>query len=403
MTGFNRFWAGHTISQFGDRISELALPLIAVTALAATPTEVGLLTAAVWAPNLLSVLVGSWVDGQVHRRRLLVAADLLRAATLLSLPLAHWFGAVTLAQLFVVALLAGAGQVLFSSAYPSFFVSLVDRSRFVEANSKLSTSRSASFVAGPAVGGLLIQVLTAPVAMLVDALSFLVSALLIGRITVHPAVPAAGFAPLSGLSYVLRHPYLRAALGCVTTINFFGFAAQALIVLFVSRTLGLSAGLIGLAFGLGAAGGLLGAVAAPHLSARYGVGRMVLLGALVFPAPTAAIALAGGPRWAAFTVVLLAETIAAFGVMVFDINLNSVQAAVTADALRGRVAGVFGTINYGARPLGAVLGGLLGSAIGVRPTLILAALGGMLAGLWLVRSPIAGLRTLPAEEPVLTP
>ena len=189
--GFRRFWAGETISQFGDRISELALPLIAVTALAATPAEVGLLTAAVWAPNLLSVLVGSWVDGQAHRRRLLVAADLLRAAVLLSLPLAHWLGTVTLAQLFVVALLAGAGQVLFSSAYPSFFVSLVDRRDFVEANSRLSTSRSASFVAGPALGGLLIEILTAPVAMLVDALSFLASALLIARIPAAPAEPAA--------------------------------------------------------------------------------------------------------------------------------------------------------------------------------------------------------------------
>ena len=113
MSGFKRFWAGETISQFGDRISELALPLIAVTVLAATPTEVGLLTAAVWAPNLLSLPVGSWVDKQAHRKRLLVAADLLRAAVLLSLPVAHWFGMVTLAQLFVVALLSGVGQVLF--------------------------------------------------------------------------------------------------------------------------------------------------------------------------------------------------------------------------------------------------------------------------------------------------
>jgi hypothetical protein len=125
MTRFGKFWAGHTISQFGDRITDLALPLIAVTMLAATPAQVGLLTAAVWAPNLLSLLVGSWVDGRTHRKRLLVAADLLRAAVLLSLPVTYWLGAVTLAQLFTVAILAGIGQVLFSAAYPSFFVSLV--------------------------------------------------------------------------------------------------------------------------------------------------------------------------------------------------------------------------------------------------------------------------------------
>ena len=392
---FNKFWAGQTISQFGDRISELALPLIAVTALAATPAEVGLLTAAVWAPNLLSLLVGSWVDRQAHRKRLLVLADLLRAAVLLSLPIAHWFGMVTLAQLFVVAVLAGVGQVLFSSAYPSFFVSLVDREHFVDANSKLSTSRSASFVAGPAIGGFLIQVLTAPVAMLIDAVSFLFSALLIGRIKVAPSVPATSASPLSGLSYVWRHRYLRAGLACVTTVNFFGFVAQALVVLFASRTLGLPVGLIGLAFGLGAVGGLIGAVAAPKLSRRYGIGRMVLAGIILFPAPTAAIAMAGGPTWLAFTVVLLAESVSGFGVMVFDINLNSIIASVTADDMRSRVAGVFGTINYGARPVGAVIGGLLGSAIGVRPTLLVAAVGGVLACLWLLPSPIPALRTLP--------
>ena len=397
---FHRFWAGQTISQFGDRISELALPLIAVTALTATPAEVGLLTAAVWAPNLLSFLVGSWVDRRAQRKRLLVLADLLRAGALLSLPIAHWFGVITLAQLFAVALLAGAGQVLFSAAYPSFFVSLVDRDRYVEANSKLSTTRSASFVAGPAIGGFLIQILTAPVAMLIDAVSYLLSALLIGGIKVAPSKPATSASPLSGLSYVRRHRYLRAALACVTTVNFFGFVAQALVVLFASRTLGLPVGLIGLAFGLGAIGGLIGAVAAPKLSRRYGVGRVVLAGTILFPGPTAVIALAGGPTWLAFTVVLLAEMVSGFGVMIFDINLNSIQTAVIADHMRSRVAGVFGTINYGARPVGAVIGGLLGSAIGVRPTLLIAGVGGVLSCLWLVRSPIPALRNLPDGDEV---
>jgi MFS family permease len=399
---FGSFWAGQTISQFGDRISELALPLIAVVALAATPTQVGLLTAAVWAPNLLSLLVGSWVDRQSRRKHLLVAADLLRAAVLLSLPIAHWFGVVTLRQLFVVALLSGVGQVLFSSAYPSFFVALVNRDRYVDANSKLSTSRSASYVAGPAIGGFLIQVLTAPVAVLIDAVSFLFSAVLIGRIKVTtPAIEATSTSLLAdaraGLSYVLHHRYLRAGLGCVTTMNFFGFVAQALVVLFASRTLGLPVALIGLAFGVGAVGGLLGAVVSPRLTSRYGVGRMVLLGAILFPAPTAAIALAGGPHWLAATILALAETVSGAGVMLFDINLNSLIAAVTADEMRSRVAGVFGTINYGSRPLGAVVGGLLGTWVGLRPTLLIAAVGGVLCCLWLLPSPIPRLVSLDDE------
>jgi MFS family permease len=400
---FRRLWAGETISQFGDRISELALPLIAVVTLSATPTQVGLLTAAVWTPNLLSVLVGSWVDRHAHRKRLLVAADLLRAAVLASLPVAHWLGVVTLAQLFVVALLSGAGQVLFSAAYPSFFVSLVDRSRYVEANSKLSMSRSASFVAGPALGGLLIQVLTAPVALLADAVSFLLSALLIGRIRVAatPVEPRRSLLAdaRAGLRYVFSHPYLRAGLGCVTTVNFFGFVAQALVVLFATRTLGLPVGIIGLALGIGALGGLAGAALAPRLSRRFGVGRMLLLGAILFPAPTAALALARGPIEVAATVLAAAEAIAGCGVMLMDINLNSVQAAVMADEMRSRVAGVFGTVNYGARPLGAMVGGLLGSSIGLRPTLLIAAMGGMLGALWLLPSPLPRVRTMESLTP----
>lgn len=394
MTPFGKLWAGQTISQFGDRITELALPVIAVLTLGATPTQVGLLTAAVWTPNFFAVLVGSWVDRRPDRRRLLIAADLLRAAALLSLPVAHWLGAVTLAQLFTVALLAGAGQVLFASAYPSFFVALVDRDRYVDANSKLSLSRSASTVAGPALGGFLIQVLTAPVALVADALSFLASALLIGRIKVGPAPTSESSSALSGLRYVLRHEYLRAGLACVTTVNFFGFVAQALLVLFATRTLGLPVSVIGLALGLGAFGGLAGAALAPRLSRRFGVGRTTVLGAVLFPAPTAAIALASGPPWAAAAVLGGAEAVAGFGVMLMDINLNSVMAVVMADEMRSRVAGVYGTINYGARPVGAAVGGFAGGLVGVRPTLLAAAAGGVLGALWLLRSPVIRVRDM---------
>jgi MFS family permease len=240
--------------------------------------------------------------------------------------------------------------------------------------------------------------------MLVDAVSFLFSALLIGRIQVAPAPVRPRRSLLAdardGLRYVLSHPYLRAGLGCVTTVNFFGFVAQALVVLFATRTLELPVGIIGLALGLGALGGLAGAALAPRLSRRYGVGRMMLLGALLFPAPTAVIALAGGPVWVAATVLAAAEAVAGFGVMLMDINLNSVQAAVLADEMRGRVAGVFGTINYGARPLGAVAGGLLGSSIGLRPTLLIAAVGGMLGSLWLLPSPLPRVRTVESLTPV---
>ncbi|MEK8105984.1 MFS transporter [Micromonospora sp. M12] len=186
---FRTFWAGETVSQFGDRISELALPLIAVTLLAATPVQVSVLTALIWLPNLLGLFLGAWVDQRTHKRRLLVIADLVRAAVLLSLPVAYLFDAITLHQLYLVALLTGLAAVLFAMARQAFFVALVPRSAYVDATSKLSMSRSLSFIAGPAVGGGLVQALSAPVAIIVDAVSFLGSAVLLGRIPVTEPPP----------------------------------------------------------------------------------------------------------------------------------------------------------------------------------------------------------------------
>ncbi|SFF27320.1 MFS-type transporter involved in bile tolerance, Atg22 family [Actinacidiphila alni] len=405
---FLRFWAGQTVSQFGDRISELALPLIAVGALHASANQVAWLTALVWTPNLLAIVLGAWVDQQVRKRRLMVAADLVRAGVLLSLPVAHAAGAVTLGQLYAVALLTGAAGVLFNTAYPPFFAHLVPRAAYLDANSRLSASRSASFVAGPAVGGGLVQALTAPVAVAADALSFLASALLIGRLRVtEPPVGAAAGARDSsllrrsreGLAYVMRHPVLRAGLGCSTTVNFFTFVSgSGLIVLFASRGLGLSAGVIGLAFGIGSTGGLLGAVLAPRVSRSIGLGRSIVVGAVLFPAPIALAAAADGPVWVGAGALAAAEFLSALGVMLFDVNLNSLQASVIPDGMRSRVAGAYSTVNYGVRPLGAVVGGLLATFLGLRMTLLVAAVGGALSVLWLLPSPVPGIRALGRDD-----
>jgi MFS family permease len=397
---FATYWAGQGISQFGDRITELALPLIAVTSLQVGASTVGLLTAAVWAPNLLSLFVGTWVDHHVRKRRLLIVADLLRCAVLLSLPVAHLFGAISLAQLFLVALIAGFGQVLYQTSYPSFFVGLVRRDQFVEANSLLSGTRSASFVAGPAVAGGLIQAVTAPVAMLVDAATFAVSALLIGRVRVRDlpvdTTNEDGLLRRSrdGMALVLRDPYLRASLACATTINLFNLMAGALIILYASRELDLSAGVIGLALGIGATGGLLGTVVAGPLSRRIGVGRTIALGAVVFSAPFALMPLAAGPTWSRAGVLALVEFISALGVMCLDIPLNALMTAVTPDGVRSRVTGAFSTVNYGIRPLGAIAGGLVGEWIGIAPTMVVAAVGGSLSFLFLLRSPVFSTRTI---------
>ncbi|MFK4089734.1 MFS transporter [Kribbella sp. NPDC020789] len=403
---FRTFWSAQTVSEFGDRVTELALPLIAVTMLDASPSQVGLLTAAVWLPNLLSLFIGSWVDQRRNKRPLMIAADLARTVLLLSLPIAYWLGILSLGQLYAIAILAGTADVVFSAAYVAFFVRLVSREQYLEANSKLSATRSLSFMGGPAVGGVLVQWLTAPIAMLVDAASFAFSAVQLSRLKVEAAPAEKTSEPFlatvrSGMRYVLSHPYLRSSLGCATTVNFFNLMSSALLVLYASRELGLSAGAIGLAFGIGSTGGLLGALAAAPLSRIFGAGRVIAAGAVVFPGAVAIAVLADGPLWVRATALAAAEFVAAFAVMCFDIPLNSIQAAVIDDQLRSRVYGAFSSINYGIRPLGAVAGGFLGTWIGVRETLLVSAAGGLFAVLWLIRSPILSTRDLDSLEPQL--
>ena len=403
---FATYWGGQGISQLGDRVSELALPLTAVAVVGATATQVGLLTAAIWLPNLLALVLGTWVDRQRRTRRVLIAADLLRAAVVLTIPLAHAFGVLELPQLFAVALLLGAGATLYQSAWQPFFVNLVRRDQYVEANSLLSTTRSASFVAGPAVGGALVQALGAPLALVVDGASFLVSAALLRRVgvTERPRAVETVHTPLrqqvrEGMRIVLHHPYLAPALRCVTWVNFFTFMVSAVVLVFASRTLGLSAGTIGLALGVGALGGVAGALAAGPVGRRIGAGRTIAVGAVLFTMPLALLSLARGDGLAAAAVLAGVEAVSGFGVMLFDVHLNSVQTVVTPDAVRGRVVGAFTTVNYGIRPVGAVLGGVLADLIGVRPTLVIGGLGGALAVLWMLRTPLGRVRSVDELRP----
>ncbi len=398
---FGVFWLGQTVSQFGDRISELALPLIAVALLHADARQASLLTALIWLPNTVAPAVGAWVDSRTHKRLLLVAADVLRAVALLSLPLAYSFGRLGLGQLYIVGAVTGVGQTVFDVAYPTFFVTLIPRSGYVSANSKLNTSRSASFVAGPAVGGALIQAITAPFAVAVDAVSFLFSAAMISCVRTKELPPASdAHLPLrtrmaAGGRFIFRHSILRASLACSTTMNFFMYAAQAIIILFANRELGLSAGTIGLSLGLGAAGGLIGAVVTRKVVDVIGLGWTITLGAALYPSPLVLLTAAGGAHWKSAVLLGAMEFLSGMGVMFFDIANSSLRAAVTPDSLRSRVSGAYSAVNYGCRPLGALVGGWLGSGIGMRPTLLTAGICGALGSLWLLLSPISGIKVVP--------
>ncbi|HUZ54948.1 MAG TPA: MFS transporter [Streptosporangiaceae bacterium] len=398
---FRRYWSGQTVSLFGDQISSIALPLLAVLVLRASPAQMGFLAALLWLPSLLFGLhAGAWVDRRGKRRRTMIGADLCRAVLLASIPVSYAFGVLTLWQLYGVALGVGLFSVLFTVSDPSLFVSLVPDDRYVEGNSLIYGSRALSFVGGPSVGGALVQFLTAPLAVLADAASFVGSAFFLARI--HPEEPPAaepGKGTLTaGARFIKDSAIVRASLSAVAVINFFNFVFFALFVLYATRYLHVAPGLLGLVLGIGAIGGVLGALVTKRLAAWLGVGRVYTISCLVFTAPLVLVPLAGGPRLLVLGMLMAAEFISGFGVMVLDISVGAIFSAVIPDHLRSRVSGAFQAVNYGTRPLGALAGGFLGTLIGLRPTLWIAAIGGMTGFLLLLPTPLPRFR-MPAGSP----
>lgn len=395
--GFRRLWAGQTVSVFGDQVTLLALPLTAVLVIHAGPGQMGVLAAAGWLPHLLvSLPAGAWVDGLTRRRAVLVGADLGRAIALASVPLAYVFDAISFVQLLAVALVVGTLSVVFDMAYATFVPLVVPRESIVQAIGKMSLSRSFALVAGPGLGGALVQALSAPVALLADAASFAGSAALVCGVP-HALPPVVERLSLratiaDGLRFVLGHPLLRAGVLCTSTINFFNMAFWAIVVLFMSSTLGLSAGAIGLVFSVGAVGGVAGAAVAAHVGRWLGMGPAITIGAVLFPAPLLLFPLASGPEWLVLTMLIVGEFLSSVGVMLFDVNLNGVNVLATPAQLRGRQAGAGRVFVYGVRPLGALAGGVLGAWIGLRPALWIGALGALLGVVFLLASPLPRTR-----------
>lgn len=397
-TMFRRYWCAAAVSFVGDQVSLLALPLLAVLMLDATPAQMGYLTAAGLAPSLVfSVLAGVWVDRRPQRRRVMVAADLIRCLLVLSIPVAALAGTLRLAQLYVVAFLVGTCAVFFEVANGTLFVSLVRPDAYVQASSLIHGARSVAFVAGPSLAGAVVQLLGAPVALMMQAASYVASALLLGR--TRATEPPPDRSRRGGVAAVVRFlredRTLTTMLASVATVNLFNYMFSALLVLYVTVHLGVSPGLLGLVLGSAAVGALLGSAVTSPLARLVGVGPAYVIGLVVFPLPLLLIPLAGGPRPMVLGLLILAETLSGLGVMILDITAGSLMAALIPHRMRARVSGLFRTVNYGVRPVGALLGGALGSLVGVRPTLWIAGTGAVLGVLWLVRSPIPRLRRLP--------
>jgi MFS family permease len=274
---------------------------------------------------------------------------------------------------------------------------MLGREDYVAGQSLMAGSRAFSFVGGPTVAGFLVQAFSGPIALVIDAATFLFSAFTLGRI--RPAEPPAAEPErghvISGVRFILRTPIMRSSLAATATINLFQLSYSALAILYMVRYLHIPAGLLGVILGIGAVGGLLGSVVAGRLGRRIGVGPAYLAGCVIFTAPLILTPLAGGPQALVVLMLLAAGFGAGLGVMILDINVGAIFAALVPDTLRSRVAGAYTVVNYGVRPIGAVVGGLLASAIGVRQTLFVVTIGAMLGVLFLLPSPIPRLKDLP--------
>jgi MFS family permease len=392
---FRRYWGASTVSMFGDQVSSVAVPLTAVLVLHAKAYEMGYLTALEWLPSLLFALhAGAWVDRRGKRRSAMIMADLGRAAVLATIPLCYALHMLTLVQICAVTFAAGALSVLFTVSDGTLFVSIVEPEEYVDGQSLIYGSRALSFLGGPSVGGLLVQALSGPYAVIVDALSFLGSAFQLGTIT--PAEPPAADGAdglTAGLRFIARSPIVRASLTGVAVVNFFNLMFEALFMLYAVRTLRVRPGLLGAVIGAGAVGGILGSVLCKRLTARLGAGLVYVMGCLVFTVPLALVPLAeSGPTAATLLMLFTACFFSGFGVMVLDISTAAIFGVVIPVALRARVAGAFQAINYGTRPAGALLGGILGTMLGLRPALWIAVAGGIFGSLLLFPSPLPRFR-----------
>jgi MFS family permease len=391
-----RLFAAQSVSLFGSEISVIALPLTAVLMLGAGPAQMGVLAAAEKVPYVLvGLFAGVWVD-RLRCRSVLVAADFGRAVLLGSIPLAAAFGVLHMEHLLLVALLAGILTVFFDVAYQSYLPELVDRSQLADGNGKLEASKSIAEMAGPMLGSGLLQIAAAPFAVGIDAVSFLFSGLFLRSIRASspPKAAAARSGVLAevgvGIRLVLRHRLLGPIAACSATMNLFYQMLSAVYILYVTVELQLPPVWIGIIFGIGSLAALGGAMLASRLADRFGMGSTLMVSTIVSGLAGLSLALLRpGPM--ALVLLIVAQMLMMLGVPVYNINQLSLRQSITPAGLRGRVNATNRVLVWGTMPVGSLLGGLLGQAIGLQPTIAIAATGMLLAALWILASPVRGL------------
>jgi MFS family permease len=399
---FLKLWLGETISAVGSQITAVALPLTAALYLSATPEQMGVLTAAGHAPFLfLSLFAGVWVDR--HRRRpILIAANIGRAILLGCIPLLAFMDLLRIEYLILISFVAGILTMSFELAYPSFLPVLLRQDQLVEGNSKLSASGSIAKIVGPGFAGVLVQVLSAPFALVLDALSFVVSAValfLIGKPEPQPPATTEQSSlrreVIEGLRLTFSNKMLRAGACSAATYNFFWNVIDAVLILYLVRQLGVTPSVFGLIVTIGSVGALLGAFIAARLALRFGVGATIIGSAAITCIMQLLLPLATAPLFA--TILMgIAFFLRGIGLTGWNIHIVSLQQAIVPASMLGRMNSSYLLLSLGTGAIGALLGGILGGSIGLRLTIALGALGVSLAWLWLFFSPLRTLDKLPS-------
>ncbi|MGZ3582034.1 MAG: MFS transporter [Ktedonobacterales bacterium] len=403
---FMTLLTGQTISLIGSEVSELALPLTAVLVLNANPAQMGILRALEYAPAaLFGLFAGVWID-RIRRRPVLILTDLGRGLLLGSVPLALFLGVRQIGYLYVVAFFVGLFSIFFAVAYQAYLPSLVQRESLVEANGRLEASRSVAGIVGPGLSGTLVQVLTAPAAILVDAVSFFISALFMLFIRVPE--PSMTWRRSSvwrdigdGLRLTLGHPLLRITLITSSIFNLFAGILNSQYVLYATRDLHilpLQLGAIGVASSMC---GLLMAVLAGRLGTRFGIGRMIVVATFLIGAGWLVLPLVHGTPQLATLLIVAGTSCGAMGDALYNVNAVTLRQLRTPSALQGRVSASTRAIIWGLQPVGALAGGTLGITIGLRYTLLITAAGFLVGFLFAFLSPLRSLHSVsPIDEPV---
>ena len=400
---FRRLWISLTVTSFGAQVTNLALPLTAAIMLQATPLEMGILVALESLPfALVSLHAGVLID-RVRKLPVVIACTFARGFALLAIPLAAFTNALSIEILYAVGFFCGVQNVIGGAAFQVLLAQLAGRKRLVEANAKTALGETSAALVGPGLAGALIQALTAPFAILLDAFAFLVSAMMLRRMRVPNDVPHSGpRSPVlqeiaAGLRLVFRNRTLFALAWLAGLWQFLHHMQIAVLILFATRELGLSAGAIGVVFMFGGIGCVIAAALAERLSARLGVGPVIVHGLILTALAWQAFGLIGGPPWLAMILLGGAMLLFDFGAVLYGINYLALRQAITPDRMLGRMTATMRFLTVAMAPLGSLVGGALASAIGTRGTLLtVGGLGLVLAVCAVLWSPVRRHQTLPA-------